>query len=363
VIYKKSMAKKTTKQGGSKQSGSPEGKKAVAKTTKKTVKKPAAKRKQKKTKKKKLPISAARIRKLAISSDTDTMTTAEVEAKTQKPLTEILAEFPRLQQAWDRGRMLRNLQQLAATAVTISEAEEAMALEPGKLKELLDTDLEIAGIWNEARLQTILDIKKALVDSAIAGKQIAAKQVEEILRREIAHPRIDFHHLTTQQMVDITGKARKTIHEWTTKQGLPRNSDKTHNLTEFLKWHENFIYKKVDTGGRPSRADLNPYQQAKAKQLQNQIQKDRGQLLDRLQVVTGQVARHQNLVNSFSRKADELAMICHGAEQGKISEILNSFFEEVRQQQCQIPDELRLPPEAAKILMKLLEMIKPEGDE
>lgn len=330
------------------------GKKKTAK--KPTSKKKAAKKKAtKKIKRKRLPVSAVRIRAVAIEADS--MAAAEVSLKTKRRLADIINEFPQLSAAWDRGRMLKNLGSLAATAATISEAGEAMALDPGQLDELLKTDPEVADIWNESRLTTIIKIKTAIVNRATDGNVTAAKQVETILRREVIHPTVDFTHLTTDQMIEITGKSRQTIHDWVAARGLGRNSDKTFNLRSFLGWYETFVLGKADTSKRPAEK-VNLLQKAKAEELEMRLDKQRGNLLDRGLVIAGLVARHQLLVNFLERKPDDLAMACLDADQIRTAEILEESFSELRSQMCQVPASLRLPPEQAKKLSELIEELK-----
>lgn len=54
----------------------------------------------------------------------------------------------------------------------------------------------------------------------------------------------EFSHITTSQLVEITGKSIHTIYNWRTKCGLPRNIDKTFDLRIFFLWYEQFIRKK-----------------------------------------------------------------------------------------------------------------------
>ena len=328
-------------------------------STKSTKKSTVKKKGVKKIKRKRLPVSRARVRDSAITAES--MAAAEVTLKLNRRLSDILDEFPVLSAAWSRGRLLKNLASLAATAATIDEAGEAMALDPGKLDELLQTDPEVADIWNEARLATIIKIKTAIVDKACDGNVTAARQVETILRREVIHPTIDFTHLTTKQMVEVTGNTRQTIHDWVANRSMPRNSDKTFNLRSFIGWYEAFVFSKADGGKGPAAANLNPFQKAKAESLQMDLDKKRGKLLDRGMVIAGQVARHQALVGALNRKPQELSLLCVGASQQRIEEILETFCADVRSQLCQVPDSLRLSPDQAKILSKLLEDLNPKG--
>ncbi len=309
---------------------------------------------------KRMPISVKMVKRLAI--EFESMAEASTAAKTKRPLNKLMTDYPVLRKAWDRGRFLRNLKELAATAVTIPEAEEALELEAGYLKKEMEEDREVADTWNQARLATTIEIKAALVTAAKEGKPTAIKNVARILRTEIAKTAADLAHVSIAQMIEITGKTRQTVHDWYTKYGLSRNSDKTFNLVQFFGWFEEFTIRKTRGAGKPL-ALTDPLKAAKAEKLELDLAHQRDQLLDRGAVLAGQLARQQNLVNAISHKAEDLSMLCHGQPPEKITVILSSFFQDLRSQQCQVSEQLRLPPQAAETFRKLLEELRPEGDE
>ena len=315
-------------------------------------------RKKAASRRRRAPITAARVRELAINAET--FAAAETAVKLPESLPDILSAHPRLQASWERGRFLRNLRELAATAVTIAEAEQALELPADRLRQLLETDKEIADTWNQARLATTIEIKAALVSAAKDGKANAIKNVERLLVREIARSSQDFTHITIAEMVELTGKTRQTIHEWYTRYGLMRNSDKTYNLRDFLTWFEQFTLSKAT--GRNPHVELDILKTRKAEKLEIDLAHRRGQLLDRDEVMAGILARHQSLLDAFNRKAEELAMTCTNQPVPTIIRILQDFFADVCSQQCRLPEQLRLPPEIAERFAAILEELKPEGE-
>ena len=184
-----------------------------------------------------------------------------------------------------------------------------------------------------------------------------SQRVEEIIReRFVIAAQKDYRKVTLQQLVEITGKTRRTIYDWINK-GLPRNADGSFYLPSFIGWFEKFTIEKL-----PSKviAEINPLQAFKAARIEIDLKRARNELLSRDEVMAGQVARHQNLINSLSHKAEEIAMLANGQPQSKISEMLNSFFDELLSQQCQVPEQLQLPEEKAKEFEKLLNSLKSE---
>ncbi len=77
------------------------------------------------------------------------------------------------QAAVNGAGLLKNIAQMAKTAATITEAGEALGLNPGELDTILKTDPEVADIWNEARTQTVIDIEQAAANANLE----AAEQV------------------------------------------------------------------------------------------------------------------------------------------------------------------------------------------
>ena len=338
---------------------------AAIKKTAKTAKKKTAGRKTKKTRRKRSPVSGRVVRHLAFECGSITEADAKLAEKGVKgELAGLMEQFGYLAEAWERGVFLRELQQLAMTAVTIPEAEASLEMGTGELKKLLDEDAEVADIWNRARLNVTIEIKQAIVKQAIEGKPSAIKQIEMLLRQEIGRPRADLTRLSIGQMVELTGKTRQTIHDWVVKHGLGRNADRTFDLKVFVQWLEEFAVKKMNgSAGRFVGAETDPLKVAKTERLQLELEKQKGNLLDRNQVIAGQMARQQTLVNTLDRKASDLAMLCQGQSAEAITKVLDGFFEDLRREQCQIPEQLQLPAAIAKKFRKLMDELRPEGEE
>lgn len=193
----------------------------------------------------------------------------------------------------------------------------------------------------------------------VAWDQGIAQRVEEVIRDKFTEASLkDYRRITLKQLVEITGRTRRTIYDWL-KKGLQRNADGSFYLPIFLTWFERYTIEKLPP---KAVAATNPLQAMKAERLELDLARQRNQLLDRGEVIAGQIARYQNLMNSLTHKAEELALLCNGQPQAKMAELLNNFFDEVLHQQCQVPEELRLPEDAEKQLVKLLKNLRPEGE-
>lgn len=219
-----------------------------------------------------------------------------------------------------------------------------------KLKTLANDLKQLAAIDEqfeehfEGMLEKYPRIKKAL-------EETIAQRVEDAVRQRFLLPsQKDYRRVTLQQLSELTGRTRRSIYDWL-KKGLRREADGSFFLPNFITWFEQYTIEKM-----PARilAAANPLQKMKAERLEIDLARARNQLLDRNTVIAGQIARHQNLINSLKHKAEEMALLAHGQPQAKIMELLNSFFDNVLRQQCQVPEELALPEEVEKQFRRLL---------
>ncbi|MGA1979477.1 MAG: hypothetical protein ABSG99_02775 [Sedimentisphaerales bacterium] len=190
-----------------------------------------------------------------------------------------------------------------------------------------------------------------------ALEQAVSARVEDIIRQRFAglgakKTHKDYRRVTFDQLAEIAGVKRRTVYFWIDNKGLKREDDGSFWLPTFFGWFEEYTKGKV-LERLPDR-QMNPYQAGRAKELAMHIAKEEHQLLDRTEVMAGQVARHQNLINSFTHKAEELAMEAHGQPEAVIAKMLGDFFDEVLRQQCQVGEQLHLPEEKAKQFGELL---------
>lgn len=267
-------------------------------------------------------------------------------------LANYLQRHPRYKAAYDRGRFLANLKSLAGVVATVSEAAHKLALVSGEaLREILDSDAEAADIWSQTRLDTIIAARQALLEAAKQGNQTAIRAVENYLREEkqTAGPAADLAHLLQKEVCELFAVSRVTLGEWQAKQGLPRNTDKTYNLCDVIRWYGEFSSRK--SGGRILPADK--LRDLKAAEKEIDLAERRGQLLDREAVIEYLTARWQQVIGAFRYKRRELAMMVHAQTVERIEDALGRFFEDLQNSWLNVPEFLQLPPEAEGKLAEL----------
>ena len=281
---------------------------------------------------------------------------ADAQSGIRPNLAKYLIRHPRFRAAFDRGRFLANLKSLAGVVATVSEAAHKLGLVSGEaLREILDSDPEAADIWSKTRLDTIINARQALVTAANAGNQTAIRAVENYLREEkqAAGPAMDLTHLSQKEICELFCVSRVSLGEWQSKQNLPRNSDKTYNLADMIRWYGEFSSRK--SGGRILPADK--LRDLKAAEKEIDLAERRGQLLDREAVIEYLTARWQQVIGAFRYKRRELAMMLHAQTVERIEDALGRFFEDLQNSWLNVPEFLQLPPEAEGKLMELFGLL------
>jgi len=280
----------------------------------------------------------------------------------RKSLSEILDKHPKLKAAWDRGRFLRNLRDLARTGASISQAAKKLRLANGLvLRTMIEEDAEVGDLWEQTQIEVYIEIKTAIIEAAKEGKADAVRAVENFLLEEKEHPVFDTSHITILQLTELIGKTRKTIHEWHTKFGLPRNADKTFDLSIFFAWFEEYLLKRISVGEK-SVAALDPLRAMRAEKLRVELASHRNELVDRNDIIIGQVAWVQNIISICDRNVEELSRLCCNQPREKIEEIHRVFFRDLHSAAVHIPKELRLPAAQERKLKKILQELRPTID-
>jgi len=269
-------------------------------------------------------------------------------------LNEIFMKNPHLKIAWERGRFLHNLAACSAKGTTVADAEHDMNMPAGELEKILAADFEAADVWNQSLAKALNFLRGKMLEKVEDASVPALKMMYQMLRRQIVTAAIDYTHITTQQLIEITGKTRTTVHDWVMNKGCPRNSDKTFNLKTFLDWFENFTVGKVTPATEKSK---NPLSNIKAARQELEFKKEIGELLTRTEVVAGFAARAQLLKNLHDKRVDQLPQIMVNQPEGRLMDILAGSFEEIRTEFISLPLDLKLDEEEIRIFREFLELI------
>ena len=269
-----------------------------------------------------------------------------------KSLNDLFAAKPELKAAFERGRFLREIADYAATSMTIAEVEIERGMKVGELETIFAADFEAAQAWNSSRHKKRMEIKRAFMNKAVETCSIPAiKQMDKLLGREIARPAVDFHQLTTSQMMEIMGVSRQTLQVNWPENGLKRNSDGTYNLMVFVRWYEDYLSKKLE----PKKAAApEALRDKKAEMLDIELKEKIGQLLDRKSVVAGLLGREQLDKNMYDKLLDKVPALVENQPMERIRKILEEAYIEIKNEKTKYKIELKLGEDTQKLFDVLM---------
>lgn len=324
--------------------------------SKKATKKKVAKKKSAKKKRIRLPISAARVRVLAM--EFETLAEADASIAESINLVEVIGLHKQLVAAWGRGRFLRNIAIQAASPMTAQEAAYAMSMAPEQLAEILANDIEAADLWDQGSIGASVSIKMKMVAQADAGNRTAIAAVSKMLA-DVRRPEMDFNKVSESQMVVLFGVSRVTLHKWRTTKGAPRNDrDHTWSLPAMISWYAGFSASKGSPASAMPAERPGSVQALKAERMKRELEAERGQLLDRGEVVAGIIARLQVIVNAAANIPDQLAGELEGADADTIAASLRKMFDGIMKALQSTPQELKMSEKAEKYFVKCLKELE-----
>lgn len=335
-------------------------KQVVSRTMKKSPGKKKASGKAGKKRRSHLPMREAKVRWLAL--ECENLTEANATIMTRKSLADIIKKHPRLKEAWDRGRFLREVRDVASQSPSTSQAAKQLGFTERAFQELLGRDEEVADIWHQQQLQLYVTMKGRIFDLAEEGNPWAIKILDDFLQANAGlKANVLEVSVTTDQLAKLTGKSIRTLHNWRTKYDLPRNADKTFDLRAFFLWYEEFLLKKA-SGKNASISPLDPLKAAKAEMIKLELEKCRKHLLNRQEVVVSWIQWIENLKTYCNRGAEELSWLCQNQPREKIKEFMHAWFRKMYLSFTKLPKSFELPPAMEKELIDFLQRLNPQAN-
>jgi len=287
----------------------------------------------------------------------------------ESELAKYFERHPKIRAAFDRGRLLRYLVELAPNTDMHSAARKLKQLgfeqfESGQtLRDFLDGDSEAFDLWETARVNGEIENWKSLRDTAKDGNVPAIKLLDKWTvdrQREKGETAssANFFHISVSQMAELFGTTRQTIHAWYTEKGLPQNADGSFDLFRAIGWYGDFTMKKV-VRGRDAISPLNAFQAVKTERERLKLEQDRGELIERGAAIGFSTSMMQNVVNAFNSISD-LANRVFGQPREEIVSRLEDFRDDVMAKLQHVPAELKLSDEAMAKLKEFYESIQPQ---
>jgi len=291
---------------------------------------------------------------------------ADINSGIGPNLSNYLARHPKLRAAYDRGRLLKKLVELAPIATVTDAARQLknigfVQFKTGQdLRDFLDKDTEACELWDTADTNATIENRESLRKTADKGNTKAIQMMDTWFRDRKGEGTVSgqsFDRVNINQMAELFGISRQTLYEWRTQRGLPVNVDGSFDLHSAINWFEDFTLKKA-VRGNSAVNPLNPFQAVKTEREKLKLEQDRGELIECERVIAWRCSILQNIVNAFNAITD-LANRVFGQSREEIVARLEDFRDEVMAKVQHVPAELKLGPEAAKKLAELDELIKP----
>jgi hypothetical protein len=245
-----------------------------------------------------------------------------------------LEKSKRLTAAWDRGQLLRRVQEIASTTMIVAEkADRALGLAAGEFVTILATDRIVRDLWEQSRFEFWLQQQQSMAKKVAEGDARAAAIFQQLFPEvhagEGGADLVDFTRLSPTQMEKATGVLRQQILRWHKQHGLPRNADHTYSMPAFVTWLERFTKAKISGQASPG---TNPLTSVKAERLELELRKRKGELVEVEAVTEGLFAREKALVAVLEHKPEELSHVLEGKTRQQIKPVLEKFTEDLRRE-------------------------------
>jgi len=123
-------------------------------------------------------VSLAEVKALGLTCDS--LTEAAAAFSGPGDLEALIDQRKDVRKAWERGRLLRGVRQLARTTVTVSQAGKELGISGSEFRKMLDTDAEVGDQWDQQRRRLRVKMAEAMVAQAEEGRPNALRHVEMV---------------------------------------------------------------------------------------------------------------------------------------------------------------------------------------
>lgn len=239
-----------------------------------------------------------------------------------------LGRSKKLQAAWDRGRLLRRVREVAAGPLVPEAADKDLGLPKGTLVAMLKTDMIVRELWTDTRFVAIQKVRQSVMDLAAQGEARAVAAFEKIIEIPAHAGPPDFGRVKGADLREATGILREQWLRWVRESGCPQNTDSTFSLPRIIDWLRR--WERDQAGGGSQARGLNPLQAQKAELLAIEKRKRLGRLVDVTIHVSELANRAQALAGLIApARAHDLAQSLVGKPLEEIEQILAAAYRAV----------------------------------
>jgi hypothetical protein len=305
-----------------------------------------------KPKKSKSVVTAAGKSKVSVATERDVREAAfaceTLEQAAEKlavpDLPALLDGKPKLAAAWERGRFLQQVREIATETLIVDEEVDRFfvpALERGRFVELLKRDKALHDVWTSGRALAATGPQRGLKRLADAGDARAMSIYERLLVQGPAHAEsVDWENLTPTQLDRATGINRTQWRRWERKNGCPRKGNRRYSMPAVIEW----LRQHEGTGGVKLEHGLNPLQVEKRRREKLDNDEREGRLMETAQHEADILGRARHLAALLSpEQAREWALAFAGKTPSQLEEVILIAFDRIVAEYHQLPEQVILP--------------------
>ena len=261
-------------------------------------------------------------------------------------LNVVLKRSKRLAAAWERGQLLRAVEEVAGRTYVVPEAADRLLTLPrGTFIAIYKKDRIVRELWDHERFILKLAHEKAFTERVKEGDAKAIAAVQHLFTSNEPAESCDFKRLRPTQMQEATGFARQQILRWHKDHGLPRNADGSYNLAAFIAWHLEWTVTKL--GGQKMPGD-DSRESALERLRRVQADEIEGRVLPVAEHITALRFRAAWIVQLLSEAQAEQWSHAHaGQTEGQLKAAYLEAFLALRKRWCHPPADIEIS-EAAR---------------
>ena len=262
-------------------------------------------------------------------------------------LPDLLKTSKRLSAAWERGRLLQRVRNVAGKRYIVPEAADKLLLLPrGSFKAIYAKDHVIRDLWDRERFALLDAAEAKLAERVLAGDRNAIEAVEHLFGNR-AEPagEFDTQKVRPSRMEAATGIKREQWDRWAKDNGCPRNMDGSYSLARVIDWLRRWERDKA-TGGREA-AGLNPLQTEKMRREKRDNDDAEGREIP-IAIHVEELNRRAHclmaLISPF--RAKEWAQSFCGKDEGELEQEILAAFGAIKKAYKSTSPDIPMPEEA-----------------
>lgn len=150
--------------------------------------------------------------------------------------------------------------------------------------------------------------------------------LDRIIQGE-GYRRADFRGLRAREVADLFGVSAVAVGLWVTRDGCPKGVDGRYDLREVLRWHRRQAMQKSPEAAQSK--SMERKRRAEAEMTEMKLKEMKGELVSRVDVDRGRVARIQVVKRALLRMPRSLAPVLVGMDMREIEAYMGERIRDI----------------------------------